>query len=296
MTLTVVALVVLVGIGYAVWALSGSHDSSSPGSSRVALPSDRPSATASHRPTKHTTPTLHVMSAYYLGPGPRGPVLHATTSYRPPSGAMSLVLSMLEEQPDQPQYHTFWQPGWLAGVRHADGLISVDVSQAPAGLPRTMDVRTAAASVQQVVYTLQSVTHSHDPVRFTRHGKPAATVLGVPVATPVQARPPALVVSRMNVLEPSIDEEHQGHGPYTVSGTASTAQGRVTVRIEQHGVVLETRTVHTRGSGDPNRLYPWHVVIGLRGFKAGTYQVIASGADPSDPSLTVTDQQPLVQD
>jgi hypothetical protein len=178
-------------------------------------------------------------------------------------------------------------------VKHAHGLISVDLGDAPPGRPPAMDAPTATASVQQIVYTLQAVTHSHDPVRFTRNDKPATTVLGIPVTRPVQAWSPALVVSRMNLLAPEMEEVYKSRKPYTVSGTGSTAQGLVTVRVEQHGKVLQTKTTRMSGSGDPNRLYSWKVVIGIRGYAQGTYQVTVTGPDPTDPSLTVSDEQPL---
>jgi hypothetical protein len=293
--LVAVVLVVVVGVGYAVSALSRTGGTSSPRSQQVVLPSatDHAGPAVRSSPTAQATPKVHLLETYYLGPGPRGPVLHQTTSIAPPVGGLSLSLDMLEVQPDDHHYHSWWQPGWLQTVRHTHGLISVDLGDAPEGRPPAMDAPTATASVQQIVYTLQAVTHSHDPVRFTRNDNPATAVLGIPVTRPVQARPPALVVSRMNVLEPEPDGVDKGRKPYTVSGTGSTAQGLVTVRVEQHGRVLQTKTTRMPGSGDPNRLYSWKVVIDIRGYAKGTYQVTATGADPTDPSLTVSDEQPL---
>ena len=149
--------------------------------------------------------------------------------------------------------------------------------------------------MQQVVYTLQAVTHSHDPVRFTRNGKPATTVLGVPGDDAGAGRdPPALVVSRMNLLEPEMDEVYQSRKPYTVSGTGSTAQGRRDrAASSSDGRVLQTRTTRMSGSGDPNRLYPWKVDHRRPPVRHGDLQVTATGPDPTDPSLTVSDEQPL---
>jgi hypothetical protein len=291
-------VLIVVGVGYAVSALSGSSHKASSSSAQVALPTAVDSSsgpTAPHSPKAKAVPHFHLMPTYYLGPGPRGPVLHQTSSIAPHTGRLALALDMLEVQPDARAYHSWWQPGWLATATHADGLISVDVTAAPVERPRAMDALTATASLQQVVYTLQAVTDSHDPVQFTRHGKPASAVLGVPATSPVRAGPPALVVSRLNVLEPDPENEGEtlGRAPFLVSGTGSTAQGVLTVRVEQHGKVLETRTGHISGSGDPNRLYPWKLMIDIRGFAKGTYEVVATGADPTDPALTVSDQQPL---
>ena len=97
----------------------------------------------------------------------------------------------------------------------------------------------------------------------------------------------------MNVEEPSSDETVIGRRPYTIAGTANTAGGTVSVRVEQDGRVIRRGFTHIKGSGSLDRVYPWHLVVDFRGLANGTYQVIASGPDPTDPSLTVTDTGPL---
>ena len=69
-------LVVVVGVGYAVSALSGSGDDPSPRSQQVVLPSPtgHSGRLARGSPTAQAPPRLHLMETYYLGPGPRGPV------------------------------------------------------------------------------------------------------------------------------------------------------------------------------------------------------------------------------
>jgi len=234
---------------------------------------------------------MRTLTTYDLGAGPRGPVLHRVSGISPPGlSRLSLALETLEEQPDVPQYRTWWKPGWLGSATHTEGRISVELGDAPANRPSAMDALTATQSVQQVVYSLQAVTHSHDPVVFTHGGRPAAAVLGVPAAHPIRAKPLAQVMSLMNVLEPTIDETYVGHKPYTVSGTGNTAHRVVTVRLERDGEVLQTRTVRLSGSGDLGRLYPWHVDLDVSGLAKGVYEVVASG---TDPSLTVSDHQPL---
>lgn len=208
-------------------------------------------------------------------------------------GVLDLAMESLMARADDPALRTWWQPGWLVGVTRGQGVIEVDASGAPVGRPPSMTPDTATESLQQVVYTLQAVTHSHDPVRFTHAGQPATSVLGVPTSHPVRARPFAQVMSLMNVEEPSADETVMGRRRYTISGTANTAGGTVSVRVEQDGRVIRSGTAHIRGSGSLDRVYPWHLVVDIRGLAKGTYQVVANGPDPSDPSLTVTDTGPL---
>jgi hypothetical protein len=87
--LVAAVLVVVVGVGYAVSALSGSGDTPTPRSQQVVLPSaiGHTGRIARSSPTAQATPKLHLMETYYLGPGPRGPVLHQTTSIARPSAA-----------------------------------------------------------------------------------------------------------------------------------------------------------------------------------------------------------------
>jgi hypothetical protein len=296
----VAVVLVVAAAAYAVSALSGSGVDTSSGSSKVTLPDRAGTSQALPSPKRShsAVPQFHLVAAFYLGPGPRGPVLHRTVAPAAPgTDRLALALESLEEQPEVPQYHTWWRPGWLVSASRTDGHIDVDVGDAPAGRPPAMDAATASRSLQQVVYTLQAAAHSHERIQFTRHGKPASSVFGVPATHPVLADPPVQVLSLMNVLEPEMDEGYQGHGPYTVSGTADTAQGLVTVRLELHGQVLQTRTTRPSGSGTPGSaeglLSPWHVDVSVRGLAHGTYQVVASGPDPVDPSVTLTDQRPL---
>lgn len=296
--IAVFAVVILVaGVWYAVSSRS-SVPSRSPG--RVTLPTEPKSNStqgAKSRSRSQAVPTFRLVTAFYLGPGPRGPVLHRTTSPAPPeTDRLELALETLEAQPDVPTYRTWWKPGWLASAKQVAGRIDVDVSDAPSSRPSAMDATTALRCLQQVVYTVQAATHSHDPVQFVRDGHPAASVLGVATGQPVQAQPMVQVMALMNVLEPSVDEGVVGRKPYRVSGTGNTAEGAVTVRLLHGGRVLQTRTGRMSGAGDLDRLYPWHVVIDISGLAKGTYQVVASGPDPTDSSLTVTDQQPLILD
>jgi hypothetical protein len=293
--LVLVAVVLVVaGIGYAVRALSGSSDQASSGGPQAALPTATSPGTAGPSSAHHRSqrgPKYSSLTSYYLVAGPRGPVLQGSSTFAPRgTDVLELALETLEEQPDAPKDHTSWQPGWLGSATRAHGHIDVDVSATPASRPPAMDAQTASVSLQQVVYTVQAATGSHDSVQFTRKGKPASTVLGVPTTRPLQAAPMAQVVSLMNVLEPQFDDGTMGRAPFRVSGTGNTAGGALTVRLELHGRILLTRTGRMSGSGDLGRLYPWHLPIPTRGLANGTYQVVAIGPDPLDPSLTVTDQ------
>jgi hypothetical protein len=210
----------------------------------------------------------------------------------PGSHASDDAMYGLEEAPDDRRLHSYWKPGWLSGVKRGARTIDVELGAAPTTRPPGMDAATAEASVQQLVYTVQSALGSHDPVRFLRDRRSVATVLGVATSRPVAAAPFEQVMSLVSVQEPESDEEVAGRHPYTAGGTALTADHRVTVRLEQGGGVLETRTV-TLGHRMRDGEYPWQATFPIKGLKPGLYLVVASGQDPRDPSRTQTDQAVL---
>jgi hypothetical protein len=86
-----------------------------------------------------------------------------------------------------------------------------------------------------------------------------------------------------------------GRHPFTASGVALTADHRVTVRLEQGGKVLQTRAVRL-GAKVVDHEFPWQATFTIKGLKAGSYQVVASGADPRVPSRTQSDQGILTLD
>jgi hypothetical protein len=97
----------------------------------------------------------------------------------------------------------------------------------------------------------------------------------------------------MSVTGPDVDGVDLGRGPTLVTGLSNTEGGRLQVRLEQDGTVVRTATGHASGAGDPNRLYPWRVKVDTTGLPAGTYMIVASGQDPTDPGLVDTDHRPL---
>jgi hypothetical protein len=222
-------------------------------------------------------------------------VLHPAT-FQSVTGVtlLDLAVENLEAAPLDPRLHTEWKPGWLSSAARSGGRIAVVLGDAPKARPSSMDARTASETVQQLVYTLQAVTHTHDPVRFERQGAQVRSVLGVDTTRPVGAKPLHEVMSLMNVLSQEPGDSYVGSRPYPVYGTANTADGSVTVRVERHGAVLRTVTGRLAGSGDPDRLYPWHVLIDVKGLAKGSYRLVASGPDPDDPSSTVSQTSTLV--
>jgi hypothetical protein len=279
-------------------ACSGGADSASGGRVATALPSpgssDHHSETGRSADAQSSTPAFHQVDVFYLGAGPEGPVLfRQATLVVPGVDRMETATEALVETPDQPAYHTVWRPGWLTGASTSGDHIVVDADGAPTSRPPGMDAATATASVQQVVYTLQAASGTHDPVEFTRSGRPASSVLGVPTGTPVRAAPLAHTVSLVTIDDGTLDGTFLRRGRIPVTGLADTADGAIEVRIERDGRTVRSKAGRASGWGSPVRLYPWRVVIDTTGLPNGRYQVVASGPVPADPSLTATDERTL---
>jgi hypothetical protein len=156
-----------------------------------------------------------------------------------------------------------------------------------------MDMRTATESIQQVVYTMQAAASSHDPVRFMRGGHPATSILGVSTAQPVSAAPRVQVLAPVEVSEPDPDGIQEGRAPVRAAGVTVAPGVTVEVRVERAGTVLSTRPTRSAGTADSTGMYPWHVLLDVKGLAHGTYVVVATVVDPLDAALDVSDQRPL---
>ncbi len=171
-----VGLVLLAGCGEASGKVSGVAED--------------PSSSAASSPREVTV--------YYVGDGPRGPVLFREVRpvYEPDHGPAESI-GLLSAKPVDPDYRTAWPLGaFLGGRVNVDGG-TIDVLLADASLqdrPASMDEAEARASVQQVVYTLQEYAGDTLPVRFLLGDRPVDRVLGIPTPEPVAANSRMIVV------------------------------------------------------------------------------------------------------
>ncbi len=255
----------------------------------------RASATPGVAESTAAGPEIAQESVFYLGDGPRGPALfHMPVLVYPQVGRYASAVNGLMEKPEVPWYGTRWAPGWITGASRAGAVVEVAVDGAPAQRPAAMDERTAEQSVQQVVYTMQAASRSHDPVQFTRNGKPATSVLGVPAAEPIGASPPAQVLAPVELQEPEVGGTVMDRASQLASGLCSTPGGDVDVHLLHGDAVVRSVVAHVAGAPGPDHEYPWQVNLDIHGLANGSYSVVTSRPDPADPSLTATDHRPLV--
>ena len=218
-------------------------------------------------------------AVYYLGDGPRGTVLYRELSPVPPSVApLEAAVDGLMTDPVDPDYRTAWKAGWLETASAADGLVQVEVGNAPARRPSSMSARDASQAVQEVVYTMQAALQRRDPVQFTRNGLPVTSVLGVSTTVPVAQGLATKVLSLMNVTDP-VDGAHVDRGRLVATGVASAYEATVVVRLERRGTTYVSRSGTAAGTGDLDRLFPWRVTLDTTGLAPGRYLLVASNGD-----------------
>ncbi len=302
----IVATAAVIGVvAYATGAVPGmsNADTNSPTSGRghhhpgPVSSSPTPTPTSSPSPT-HTTPTVpppqwRAAATYYLGNGPHGPVLFREFSSAPPTTRpLDFAVSALESIPRDPDYRTAWQAGWLVGARMDHGVVDVEVA-APAARPSTMTPRTATEAIQQVIYTVQAAVGSRAHVQFTRSGTPASTVLGVPTARPLKQGLATKVLSLMNITEPT-EAVPTNRGPLVVTGVNNGFEASVLVKLERGGKVYLQKAGLASGTGAPDKLFPWKVVLNTSKLAPGQYTLIASNDDPSGQGHPSTDTRTVI--
>jgi hypothetical protein len=297
----IIATAAVIGIVAYVTSVAGNqNDTVGPATdSGTALPSATIATdTAAPQPSRTTAPKGTAVPVFYLGHGPRGDVLfHEATPVPIGVRALDTALAGLMTDPLDPDYHAPWKPGWLISAALRDGVIHVEVG-APARRPASMPARTAYETVQSAVYSFQAATHSHAAVLFERSGRTAPTVLGVPTSQPVSAARVTDVLSLVNITAPDPDGARYHRGRLVISGTNNGFEATVSVRLVRHDPSGDT-TVLSRpgmasGTGDPDRLYPWKVVLDTSGLAPGRYLVVAQNDDPSGRGNPPTDTRIIV--
>jgi len=220
---------------------------------------------------------------YYVGDGPRGPVLfpEAWTVGEPDHGPAE-HLGLLSATPRDPDYRTAWPSGFFRNggrVNVDDGTIDVNLADPSlTDRPPSMSRAEAQASIQQVVYTLQKYAGLALPLRFLIDGQPAGRLLGVDTAEPVAASPVLETLSLMSLTTP--EEGQVVSGSFRASGFNNGFEGTAAWQVlDASGqVVADGATI---GGWTENRLFPWHDRVDVSRLAPGTYTFLASNDDPT---------------
>jgi hypothetical protein len=259
------------------------------GTGGTSLPTVIATDTAAPQASRHTgKPPFATLGVYFLGQGPHGDVLYRQgTPVASDAERLDGAVASLMTDPFDPDYRMGWTPGWLLSSELRHGVIDVDLGNAPAKRPAHMSARTAYEVVQSAVYTLQAAAGTHASVQFLRSGRPAASVLGVPTGQPVEPGAVSDVLSRMNIATPPVDGMLDDAGRLVVTGTSNGPQGTVVIRLVRRTGTGEktvlTRQTTASGTGDPERLYPWRIVLSTSSLTPGRYTIVASNVGASAP-------------
>jgi hypothetical protein len=215
-------------------------------------------------------------AVYYLGQGQHTTVLYRELSVPYPGASpLGYALTALMTEPVDPDYRTPWRPGWLVRATSDGHLITVQLGRAPTARPGSMTPRDATEAVQQVVYTLQDAVHRNEGVRFVRHGRPVASVLGVPTRKPVAAGRAVDVLSLMSISDPA-EGARIPRGRLVVDGLNNAYEANVVVRLVRDGATYAERPGVAVGTYDPRRMFPWRVTMPTSALPPGRYRLVAS--------------------
>ena len=255
---------------------------------------------ATHVPTA-TEPTTapsaserHAVAIYYLGGSTSQPKLYREFRAYPESvPTPSDALDGLVSGPSDPDYRTLWPSGAFAWVKVGQDLITVSLSDASLReRPVTMSEAEAAASVQQVVYTLQAYAQQRLAVQFTYNGNPIDQVLGVPTSEPLANAPILQTLSRVNLTTPSEGEELSG--TLDVEGVANSYEANVTWSLEDQSQVPVDSGSFTATGYMAEKLFPFHGSIDVSSLDPGTYTLIVSTDDPSGAGNVDNDSRTVI--
>ncbi|MGA8845119.1 MAG: Gmad2 immunoglobulin-like domain-containing protein [Nocardioides sp.] len=279
-------LVLTVGLG--LLAGCGSDDVTPVASD----PQQTPSATADVAPKttpaepERTEPTEPAGSRsetvaapiYFVGDSPTGPRLYREfRQVEADNPLMEGAALLLGGDVLDPDYYTLLPSLDITGIETVDGAIVVSLGSDSPTADKSSSPKLSRIAVQSLVYTLQGIAQTREPVRVVMGDQPVA-LLGQPTDTGVAARDPLKVLALVNVTGPASGAEVSG--TLAASGVASSFEATVLweIRDADGAVVLDG---FATAEGFMDRLYPWETDIDISSLAAGSYTFAALTSDPS---------------
>lgn len=243
---------------------------------------------------------------YFVGDTPDGARLFRETRYVDAgyggdalSGVVNLALGRASDgsprPPLDPDYRVPWPEG-VAGTAALDqqaGIIAITLSVLTGGSEALRDrgglsAHEATLAIEQLVRTVQDVTGSQAPVRFSIDGRPTDQVLGVPTTEPVAGGPDLGVVAPVSLTEPREGLRVDNDESIIVRGTTFAADGAVTTRIQsREGTFVAAEQVDRVGLANEGPV-SFTATFTLGELPPGDYVVISEVTDPSGSLTTDT--------
>jgi spore germination protein GerM len=248
------------------------------GSDSSSEPTDTPSTPD---PTSSETggePGKVTVPIYFVGTGPRGPVLFREFRQVESDNPMEEALALLAagDSLDRDYRSPFPGGASFGDVTH-DEAIQVELADdSVTARPPGMTAAEAKVGLQALVYTLQGIVQKRVPVSVSYDGQPT-DVLGIDTAAGVKAADPLEVLNLVSVTTP--EEGSSENGTFTASGVASSFEATVPWEIRQGDQVVKEGFATAEGWID--KLYPWETEVDVSDLAPGDYTFVALTDDPS---------------
>jgi Immunoglobulin-like domain of bacterial spore germination/Sporulation and spore germination len=275
-TAAVVTGVAVAGDGLFPREQPGPADTPSATSPAPTAESDTPSPSASAPPV-----ATRQVTVYYLGDTPAGVRLYREdVPTGAPDDGPTAQLELLTTAPADPDYRTLWPAGAFAGSSVEDDRITVELAEESlVDRPAETTEDEAAASLQQVVSTMQAYAQQELPVEFVVDGEPAARVLGIETTGPVAAAPLLDTLALVSIEAPAEGETVAGR--LQVSGAANSFEGTVPWTILDASDEPVDDGFFTAEGSMGSTLFPFQGSIDVSSLAPGTYSLIVETSDPS---------------
>ncbi len=248
-------------------------------------PAETPtSAPPSEEPTSDGTAGTTTAPVYFLGDGPRGPVLFREFRQVEDDNPMDEAIALLfAGDALDPDYRSPFPAGTApvetsfdgTGAAGTIGIMLTDDSlvQRPAGMSKA----EAKIAVQSLVYTLQGVMQARAKlIAFSADGRPTS-LLGIDTSKGLKNAPQLDVLSLINVTTP--EEGAKVSGSFTASGVGSSFEATIPWEVRQGDQVVQQGFATAEGWMD--KLYPWETEVDVSGLAPGDYTFAAMTDDPS---------------
>jgi hypothetical protein len=259
---------------------TGAADPNPAGSSTKKTPKAEPSEPAETPSTDNPSGSTDTVTVpvYFVGDTPQGPRLfrefRKVDADNPLGEAAALLTSGDALDPD---YGTLYPAGAFATITHEDGGFSVQLADDGWNTPADgMSEQEAKLAVQQLVYTLQGVQQSRDPVTFYLGDQPGL-IFGIDSSGGIANAPQLDVASLVNLTTP--EQGATVGGTFTASGVASSFEATVPWEIRRGDEVVDEG--FTTAEGWMDRLYPFEAKVDVSDLAPGEYTFVAMTDDPS---------------
>jgi hypothetical protein len=248
-------------------------------SSTPASPEESPSTSDPAAPDSSGSGQAAVtVPVYFVGDGPRGPVLfrefRSVESDNPMAEALALLAA--GDTLDRDYRSPFPGGASFGEVTHDESIVVELADGAVTARPPGMTAAEAKIGVQALVYTLQGIAQERSPVTVLLDGQPTS-VLGIDTSVGIKAANPHDVLNLVNVTAP--EEGATVSGSFTASGVGSSFEATIPWQIRQGHQVVQKGFATAEGWME--NLYPWETKVDVSGLAPGEYVFAAMTDDPS---------------